>query len=50
MPELNCEVYDSFHNPREFPSLHCSLASLHTKHSATDGFLYLHYSSQEVYG
>lgn len=32
------------------PSLLTSLSSLHTQHSDTDGFLYLQYSSQEVYG
>ena len=32
------------------PSLLTSLSSLHNSHSNTDGFLYLHYSSQEAYG
>ena len=32
------------------PSLLTSLSSLHSSHSNTDGFLYLHYSSQESYG
>lgn len=32
------------------PSLLTSLSSLHSSHSNPDGFLYLHYSSQEAYG
>jgi len=37
-------------NSREFPSLLSTLSSLHNNHSSCDGFLYLTYSSQEVYG
>ena len=32
------------------PSLLTSVGSLHNSHSDTDGFLYIHYSSQEAYG
>ena len=32
------------------PSLLTSVGSLHNNHSDTDGFLYIHYSSQEAYG
>ena len=32
------------------PSLLTSVSSLHSSYSNTDGFLYLHYSSQEAYG
>ena len=35
---------------RDLPPLLASLASLHSDYKNSDGFLYLSYSSQEVYG
>merc|ERR1712129_84581 len=37
-------------NGREFPPINTPLATLHSKFSDEDGFLYLTYSSQECFG
>ena len=52
-PQADQQLFLLIQSPElgpSIPSLLSSVSSLHSSYSNTDGFLYLHYSSQEAYG